>query len=364
MISDNFNQVLLHLPRSVKVDFGDFIELTVVNKISTDRWKINVLGKNIVARTKVPLSIGSRLQAKVMHSESELVLQITGDLNQPIHDVLLRDRIPTDSLTKMIVDSLVAHNIALKTKTMMTIRRALLKLQTEKSLKNLSPSKIIRALVFIFSKRINLYSEGIVNLVSELINYPYDSYPKYKSDKNIQGQSFQRSHSLKGDNLKYNLEVPKIFPIINEKEFDPPADNKKVYSVLSILNHFKNTVGSNSKWVVLPIVLRTDTRILVKGNLRLLYDVSEKISKLVINAEVKDSAFAFIIDVKAKHPKMRAFFPSAISKTFREKISKELQIKMQNFGIKLDDTIREESGFDGFSEASNNELRRVINTIR
>ena len=76
MISDNLNQVFLQLPRSLKVNFDGFIDLTVINKLSKDRWHINILGKNIIARSKVPLTIGSRLQAKVLRSQSKLFLQI------------------------------------------------------------------------------------------------------------------------------------------------------------------------------------------------------------------------------------------------------------------------------------------------
>jgi hypothetical protein len=115
-------------------------------------------------------------------------------------------------------------------------------------------------------------------------------------------------------------------------------------SGVQVFNHLR---GRDHTWVVIPINYSLDGAGSVYGSIRLCYDVRRQRTERLVVAVRSDRGgkWSFVL-LNREEPELFVF---ADSKGERRRPELDvLLLKLQNLGVKTDDTIREDLNFDGF----------------
>jgi len=313
---------------------GDIVNVNVIKQLGQGKWAIGIKGNMFPASSQIGLVPGQTFRAQIFFEDKKLILKLIDRQIAPFELLIKNQGLIQDAISESIVASLFKSNLKIDSEVISRFRKILEKLKR-------NDQRASRLLASIFDKSINLSDEYLEKMF-EILEYS--------------NRQFTKRHKKEafGDNL--NQTKTALKKILSKK--DPENTN-----LLQLFNHLK---GNNQNWIVLPFGL-TDNESDFDGTVRILYDDNlKKIEKVVLIVNVSDDVrFSFYIESHEKYKSFRVIIfcnDSNYSEKAGKKIS-ELNRKLQNKGIKIDDIIYNDEAFDGFSPSFESSEYKNIDTL-
>jgi hypothetical protein len=292
---------------------GDSVLVTVIKRLTGGKWAVGIRGRVLPAFSEVELTPGQRLRALVGIQHGRITLKIAGRAADPIQELIVRQGLQPNQLVESIVTAFLRSSLAITPERVRQVSHLLERLR-------LDPKKFARIIAVILEKGIVLRSRGLEQLLNLL------GYGEQES-----GGEQGRRRSRDADQLVRQL----------RSDVERPEGGKG--SSLQVFNHLK---GSRHTWVIIPLDYNLDDSGRIYGTLRLRYDVQQqRTDRLIVAVRcAKGGKWSFLLDPLS----LRMFiFGDPVDKMRKAELD-VLLLKLQNLGVKTDDTIREEKNFDGF----------------
>lgn len=294
---------------------GDSVLVTVIKRLAGNKWAVGIRGRVLPAFSKVKLTPGQRLRALVVIEQGRITLKIAGQPADPIQDLIVRQGMPSNQLVESIVTAFLRSSLAIAPERVEQVRQLLDRLR-------LDPKKFARIIAIVLEKGIDLRSRGLEQLMFLLGYGEQEPEGKQGRDRRRSGDPDALAEQLRSD-------------------IEGPESGQG--SSLQVFNHLR---GSEHTWVIIPLDYSLEDSGRIYGTLRLRYDVrKQRTDRLVVALRsAKGGKWSFLFDPLS--PRMFVFGDPTDKK--RKAELDVLLLKLQNLGVKTDDTIREERNFDGF----------------
>lgn len=335
MIPGSFSRILkLDTVLDFSLKDGDIVTVSVIKRLTGNKWAVGINGKVIPAFTKKDLTPGQKLRAFVVRQENRILLKCdtSGKVSpgENFSDYLIQQGLPNDALSHVIVLSLIRSHLSLSPELILKMRHIITKLKKK-------PEILARFLALIHDKHIDISSEKIESLL-DLLSYGEDT-GKYRR-KNNKRRFFKNSEELK----------EKLKQIVKKKAGK---------NLLQVFNHMK---GKNPNWIVIPFNFDTENKKL-SGTIRVLYDyIMQKVKKMTISINQDKNIQIYFHIIEEKSHKLLKIFCNNTEK--RVQLSKKIENlcrNLQNKEIIIDDIIYKEENFDGFTPLEELNKYRKIN---
>jgi hypothetical protein len=300
---------------------GDFVSVKVIKRLTVNKWAVGIRGRVIPAFSKVDLAPGQLLRALVTVHQGRITLKTTAEQATPIQDLLVRQGIQPDKMMEQIVTSFLRSGLAVEPERLHQVRQLLEKMK-------LDPKKFSRLIALILEKGIDPRSRSLVQLLP-LLGYGEQEPGKKESRK--------RRMPADSQTLKQQLQSA-----IEESE---SAEG----SSLQVFNHLQ---GSEGSWIIIPFDYTYGSSGRIYGSLRLRYHSRLKqTDRLIVVARTETGRkWSFALQKSPEDDLELSMFADPVDRRRRVKAELEgLRLKLQNLGVKIDDTIREDENFDGFT---------------
>jgi hypothetical protein len=134
-------------------------------------------------------------------------------------------------------------------------------------------------------------------------------------------------------------------------------------SSLQVFNHLR---GSEATWVIIPFDYSYGSSGRIYGSLRLRYDPWRKqTDRLIVVARTESGRkWSFALQKSPEEDLELSIFADPVDGRRKVKAEVEgLRLKLQNLGVKIDDTIREDKKFDGFTTPWEELSYRNVDTV-
>jgi hypothetical protein len=312
---------------------GDSVLVRVIKHLAGNKWAVGIRGRVLPAFSEVELAAGQRLKAQVAVRQGRVTLRVSGEPQDTIRALLLRQGMRPDPLLETIVKAFLSSGLSVAPERLQAARRLLEKMK-------LDPRKFSRILAVMLEKGMDLRSRGLEQLLSVL------GYGEQESDG---GQRRRRRMSPDAGQLAKQL----------KSEVEQQGGEG---SSLQVFNHLR---AEHDGWVVIPFDYTCDDSGRIYGTIRLLYDpLRRQTDRLVVVARSESGGkWSFVLRGKGRPgpgaPGPGAPGPGGELTIFHDsppaggsgRIKAELDVlrsKLQNLGVKIDDTIREDQSFNGF----------------
>lgn len=297
---------------------GDFVSVHVLNRIHGSRWAVSIQGRVIPAFSDLDLAAGAKLLARVTREQGRLVLRVVDRPPAPIQELLLRVGLPPDAASEQLVFAFLRSGLKVQTETVQQARRLIERLK-------LDSRRFSRIIALLLEKKLDLSSAGIQMLV-ELLGFGEGGRER---ERRYQPKSFPEQAGELAQELREELQKA------GSREDNP----------LQLFNHLK---GAQENWIIIPFRFEG-----LSGTIRLRCEpAAQKAGRMVLAVrDDRDERWSFVLDRVADGPEyaMRVFCRAEDSIPKGRRALQELQLKLQNLGVKTDDTIRVDDEFDGFS---------------
>ena len=305
---------------------GDSVLVTVIKRLTGNKWAVGIRGRVLPARSEVELSPGQRLRAVVAVQHGRITLKISGQPADPIQDLIVRQGLQPSQLLENIVTAFLRSGLSMAPERLDQVRALLNRLR-------LDPKKFARIIAVILEKGIDPRSRGLEQLLLLLGYGEQDS-----------GEQRRRRRTLDPEQLVQQL----------RSDIERPESGEG--SSLQVFNHLQ---GPEHTWVVIPISYSFEGSGPIRGTLRLRYNVRQQQTDrlIVVVRSAKGAKWSFVLKnntVRSDAVRGDAGQGPELF-VFGEPIDKRrspeldvLRLKLQNLGVKIDDTIREDQNFDGF----------------
>jgi hypothetical protein len=316
---------------------GDFISLKVIRHLVGDKWAVGIKGRIVPARSTLKLLPGQRLRAQVALQHGQYVLKLAESSSNPVRELLLRLGLQQDAVMEQVLTSFMRHGLPVRSRTLRQVRNLL-------DRRKLDARKFSRIAAACLEKEIEPDSPGLERLLAVLGYGEGEAGSGRKRYR--QRQMPPDEHALAGD-LQAVVEQP-----------DSGEGNS-----LQLFNHLK---GHEAHWIFVPFDYSFKPSGRIYGTIRLRYDtLQNRADRLVLVARTaEDMKWSFLMQRNAEGEwKLYVFGPKGGGRKMKAELQL-LQLKLQNLGIKMDDTIREDQDFDGFSLPWEELSYRVIDTVQ
>ncbi|MCD6123322.1 MAG: hypothetical protein J7K04_15930 [Spirochaetales bacterium] len=320
---------------------GDYISLKVVKNIFHNKWAVSIGGRLLTAYSDIDLIPGQIIKAKVLLEENRLILKITNKNIDTVNVLLEKYGINSDSLTRSIVLSLMRTGLAVREEYIIAIKSLI------KNSKK-AETKLIRLLAIMLDKGIiikHLDMERILPLI-----YENSQYKNSQSDRREKGEKRKKEQRR----AKRTEELKKyIFSRLN-------AVSDSENNLLQIFNQIKAT---HDNWLITPFRIK-DGKETLSGSIRIQYDYFQKtVNRIVIQCSFNSVNLSFYLRNVQGGYSLSVF---CNEQNYTDLIKRELpklSIKLQNLRVKIDDTILEDTFFDGFSLEEPENIYKPIDTV-
>jgi hypothetical protein len=292
---------------------GDSVSVSVIKRLTGSKWAVGIRGRVLPAFSEVDLKPGQRLRALVTTQHGRITLKIAGQAVDPVQDLILRQGLQSNELVESIVRALLRSGLAVVPQRLQQVRALLQRLR-------LDPRKFARIIAVTLEKGIDLRSRGLEQLLFLL------GYGEQESGGK-QGRGRRRDFDRLAEQLRGDIERPES------------AKN----SSLQLFNHLR---GSEHTWVVIPLDYSFEGSGRIYGTLRLRYHSVERRTDRLIVAVRSDRGGKWSFVLNPLVPELFVF-GGPVDRRCRAELD-VLLLKLQNLGVKTDDTIREDRNFDGF----------------
>ena len=302
---------------------GDSVLVTVIKRLTGNKWAVGIRGRVLPARSEVELSPGQRLKAVVGIQHGRITLKISGQPADPIQDLIVRQGLQPSQLLESIVTAFLRSGLAITPDRLLQVRQLLEKLK-------LDPKKFARIIAVILEKGIDPRSRGLEQLLLLL------------------GYGEQESGGEEG---RRRGKPPEPEQLVQQLRSDIERPEGGEGSSLQVFNHLQ---GPEHTWVVIPISYSLEGSGPIWGTIRLRYNVRQQQTDrlIVVVRSRKGGKWSFVLkNGTARSEASRASELFIFGDPDDKRRSAELDVlllKLQNLGVKIDDTIREDQNFDGF----------------
>jgi hypothetical protein len=344
---------------------GDSVLVRVIKRLAGNKWAVGIRGQVLPAFSELELAAGQRLKAQVAVRHGRVTLKVSGEAQDAIRELLLRQGMRPDPFLETIVKAFLGSGLSVAPERLQAARRLLQKLK-------LDPRKFARILAVVLEKGMDLRSRGLEQLLS------------------ILGYGEQESG---GQRRRRRRMSPDAGQLARQLQSEVEQQQGEQGSSLQVFNHLQ---GEHGGWVVIPFDYKCNDSDRIYGTIRLHHDPRRRqTDRLVVVARVardergasttsakeENSAgsesggkWSFVLhgnvgapgsgDREAWRPRQPASGPSGPAAELTifhdsmpaggdrgRRIKAELDVlrsNLQNLGVKTDDTIREDQSFNGF----------------
>jgi hypothetical protein len=297
---------------------GDYVIVRVIKHLSANKWAVGIRGRVLPAVSQVELAPGQRLRALVEIRHGRITLKISGQPADPIQDLIVRQGFQPNQVLEAVVAALLRSALAVTPERLQQVRLLLERMK-------LDPKKFARLLAIMLEKGIDLKSRGLEQLISLL---------GYGEQEPEGGEGGKRRMSRDSEKLMGQL----------RKDIERTTGGEG--SSLQVFNHLQ---GGEHTWIIIPFRYGYEPSGFICGTIRLRYDVRERRTERLILAvrNALGEKWSFVLE-DSREPRL-FIFDEPPRKGQKGKAELDvLRLKLQNLGVKIDDTIREEENFDGF----------------
>ncbi|UCF98963.1 MAG: hypothetical protein JSV89_05340 [Spirochaetaceae bacterium] len=297
---------------------GDSVIVQVIKRLTESKWAVGIRGRVLPAVSKVELAPGQRLRAVVAVRHGQIILKISDQPANPIQELISRQGLQPNQMLESIVTSLLRSGLSVTPERLQQVRQLLEKLK-------LDPKKFARLSAVILDKGIDPRSRGLDQLLP------------------ILGYGERESGERRGGNRQMPRDPERFAEQLCE-EIGHSAGGEG--NSLQVFNHLQ---GSDYTWIIVPIDYSYEGSGRVYGTIRLRYRVGQQqVDRIIVVARNESGGkWSFVLQAGGE-PEL-IIFTDPLDK--RRKAKSELDVlllKLQNLGVKTDDTIREDRYFDGF----------------
>lgn len=325
-----------------QIKTGDTVSVKVIKHLSGNSWQVSLRGKLLPVLSEVPLQEdtavtaqafwgGKTLQLRVLNSN----LDAKGALSKTISQLLRNSGIPSDTASQAVVDALQRSGMPLQPELISRLYKQLKQYGHEKE-------HIARLLVLFADKGL----ENPTKFLDMILPYfPQDDQQKREKerqkrrhqeneDNGPQLEDDKKSRAVSKDALRETLKENVLFP---SHEGD---------STLLLFNHIR---GTHDNWIIIPVSLTIDdSQITGSIKCKLLAGVSFP-ENILVSLSTDVGTWDFQFTQRKDRLDCRIF---SSPEGLRDEGNKNLSgfsEKLRKLGVKLVDTIRECSAYDGFS---------------
>jgi hypothetical protein len=319
---------------------GDFVFLEVIKRLADGKWAVRIEGKALTARSELPLYPGQRLRAQVAASpgrlaQGRLVLRLSETPADPVQSLLRQQGLKQDAVAAEIAGALLRGGVPARSETVQQARRLLAKTR-------LDPKRAARLVALAAEKKLDLGSPGLAAVIETL------SYGDQE-----RGRRRYRGRQMPG-------EAPELAGTLRAvvEQAQPSEDN-----ALQLFNHLK---GEQAAWVIVPYDFTYPPSGRIYGTIRLRFDPSRRrTDRVVLSARSEGKpALSFLLHRGGDGDRLQVVSSDRKATQKARAEFAELRRKLQNLGVKVDDTIHKDDVFDGFSLSEEEPFYRSIDTLR
>jgi len=314
---------------------GDFVSVKVIKRLTGNKWAVGIRGRVIPAFSRVNLAPGQLLRALVTIQQGRITLKMTAEQTTPVQDLLVRQGIQPDNVMEQILTSFLRSGLAVEPERLHQVRRLLEKMK-------LDPKKFSRIIALILEKGIDPRSRSLVQLLPLL------------------GYGEQESGKKKGRKRRMPPDLQRLIEQLRSAVEEPESAEG---SSLQVFNHLQ---GSEASWVIIPFDYTYGSSGRIYGSIRLRYDPWRKQTDRLIIVARTDAGrkWSFVLQKSPEDGLELSIFADPVDARRRVKVEVEgLRLKLQNLGVKIDDTIREDENFDGFTMPWEELSYRNVDTV-
>ena len=320
---------------AVNLRSGDLVSVQGLKRLGDGRWAVGLKGRTVPAASDLELLPGQRLRARVVIQHGRTVLRLReGRGDGRAEDIVRRAGLPQEPEVRHIVNAFLRSGLGVRSEEVLQVRRLLDKLR-------LQPQRSARLVALALEKGIDPQSPGLEELLPVL---------DFGEDRGERRRFKGRQMPEQERDLRAALPAA----LTREREED---------SALQLFNHLR---GKEGTWVIIPFHFAWESGCRLYGTLRLLYDAAQGTSKrfvLVVEKEEEGEAreggegeprrrWSFSLDRGQPGEdgySMSVFCSDPEAGPAARKEFGQLRAKLQNLGVKTDDTIRVDDEFDGLS---------------
>jgi hypothetical protein len=312
---------------------GDFVSIKVIKRIVGSKYAVALHGRVIPATSKLHLVPGQTLRVLVSRAGDRFELRVAGEKPDPLLELMQREGLGTDKATAVIVASMLKTGLALRASTLSRIKNLLRRLRLE-------PGRFSRLIAMVIDKKLDLSEEALQDLVG-LLAYGDRGGEREKEEKQ------RRRHKQEQPDREEKL--------VDLLRAAVARDDTDRGNVLQLFNHLK---GSLESWIVVPYGFRYQSgsatadrpAVELRGTLRLRYDSRTRtLNRFVLTAAAAGRRWSLLLNAVGEPLRLTVFASRPDQNLSSSAAWQNLKTKLQNLGVEVDDTIREDSVFDGFS---------------
>jgi hypothetical protein len=312
---------------------GELVSVQVLNRLAGDRWAVGIRGRVLPASAKLPLTAGSRLLARAGREGGRLVLRVLDRPLPALRELALREGLPADKATEQILAAFLASGLKVQPGAVRQVRQLLDRLR-------LPAQRFARLAVHLLEKNIDLASPGVDALLA-LLGYGEGAGRRKGGER--RGGPAPGAPEAEGE-LRRRLE-------------GSPGGEE---SPLPLYNHLR---GAAEQWVVVPYRFGE-----LSGTIRLLCGpAGAPARRLVLTSGAEGGErWSFVLARRQEAEQgyeLHAFSDRASQPARSRESWRLLAQKLQNLGVKSDDTIRVDGDFDGFSLPWETVQYRGVDTV-
>ncbi|GEM_PF-1722248 len=346
MLVDNISNKIDFIARSdLKLRSGDFVLLRVLKRLYGNKWAVGIKGRVISAYTKLDLTPGKLIRARVVAEGNRLILKLDNAFSDPVLEAAENIGLKPDALLQTIIESILRSNLPVVRRTVLAMRA---KLGSVKSNRH----KLARLMALLHDKGFDINGDTLDVFLELLGNSAYKGEDGYKRHEEEKGEE-------EGDETDKATEgLAKIIRKQLTMKTESPG------SPLCLFNHL---TGKHDNWIVLPYNVTYGNRSF-SGTVRIKYDrYNGKILRFIIQMTTGKNEMYFYLEPRKNEEtkrryKMMIFSDDVrLSKKIYSKLD-SLRLKLRNLGVEIDDTIFESDDFDGFSPLWEMPKYQVIDT--
>jgi len=314
---------------------GDFVSVKVIKRLAGNKWAVGIRGRVIPAFSKVNLASGQLLRALVTIQQGRITLKMIAEQTPPVQELLFRQGIQPDKVMEQILTSFLRSGLAVEPERLHLVRRLLEKLK-------LNPKKFSRIIALILEKGIDPRSRALLRLLPLL------------------GYGEQESGKKEGRKRRMPPDSQAMMKRLRSAVEEPQSAEG---SSLQVFNHLQ---GCEESWVIIPFDFSDESSGRIYGSIRLRYDSRRRqTNRLIVVARSEEGKkWSFVLQKTPAGDLELSIFADHVEQ--RGKVKAEvgaLRLKLQNLGVKIDDTIREDENFDGFTVPWEELSYRNVDTV-
>jgi hypothetical protein len=313
---------------------GDFVSIKVIKRIVGSKYAVALQGRVIPATSRLELVPGKTLNVLVSRSGNSFELRIAGEKPDPLAELMQREGLGTDKATAVIVAAMLKTGLAVRASTLSRVSSILRRLKLE-------PGRFSRLIAMIIDKNLDLSGPSLERLVA-LLGY---------GDRGGEEENEEKQRRRR----RREEEPRRRERLIDLLQAAAAPDEEERGNVLQLFNHMK---GSRESWIIVPYGFeysessadRSRDSSRLGGTIRLRYDSrSRTLNRLVLVVSAAGRRWSFLLGADREPLKLSVFVSRPVQGLNRSSFWQNLKTKLQNLGVEVDDTIREDSAFDGFS---------------